>query len=78
MSRGRPVDVFDPRRSLVSSYADYIRSFLQIKDDRIDAKVKEELDSGLLWPESPETSLRSLATAATTACRFVGTAPGDS
>lgn len=45
------MDVFDLRRNLVSSYADYIRSFIQIKDERIDAKVKEDLDSGLLWPE---------------------------
>ena len=45
------MDVFDLRRSLVDSYANYIRSFIRIKDGRIDAKVKEELDSGLLWPE---------------------------
>ena len=45
------MDVFDLRRKLVNSYADYIRSFIQIRDARIDAKVKEELNSGLLWPE---------------------------
>jgi ATP-dependent helicase YprA (DUF1998 family) len=45
------MDVFELRRNLVSSYADYIRSFIQIRDERIDAKVREELDSGLLWPE---------------------------
>ena len=45
------MDVFDLRRNLVNSYANYIRSFIQIRDARIDAKVKEELNSGLLWPE---------------------------
>ena len=45
------MDVFDLRRKLVNSYAEYIRSFIQIRDARIDAKVKEELNSGLLWPE---------------------------
>jgi len=45
------MDVFDLRRNLVNSYANYIRSFIQIRDARIDARVKEELNSGLLWPE---------------------------
>ena len=45
------MDVFDLRRKLVNSYAEYIRSFIQIRDSRIDGKVKEELNSGLLWPE---------------------------
>lgn len=45
------MDVFDLRRKLVNSYAEYIRSFIQIRDARIDAKFKEELNSGLLWPE---------------------------
>jgi hypothetical protein len=45
------MDVFDLRRNLVSSYADYIRSFIRIRDAAIDAKVAEELNSGLLWPE---------------------------
>ena len=45
------MDVFNLRRNLVDSYANYIRSFIQIRDDRISAKVKEELNSGLLWPE---------------------------
>ena len=43
------MDVFDLRRSLVASYANYIRSFIQIRDEQhIAATVKEELDSGLL------------------------------
>ena len=45
------MDVFDPRRNLVDSYANYIRSFIQIRDERISAKVKDELNSGLLRPE---------------------------
>ena len=49
--RGEPMNVFDLKRNLVDSYAEYIRSFIQIRDARIDAKVKDELNSGLLWPE---------------------------
>jgi ATP-dependent helicase YprA (DUF1998 family) len=45
------MDVFDLRHKLVTSYASYIRSFIQIRDARINAKVKAELESGLLWPE---------------------------
>jgi ATP-dependent helicase YprA (DUF1998 family) len=45
------MDVFELRRNLVDSYANYIRSFIRIRDARIDAKVREELSSGLLWPE---------------------------
>ncbi len=45
------MDVFDLRRNLVDSYANDIRSFIQIRDDRISARVKEELNSGLLWAE---------------------------
>jgi hypothetical protein len=45
------MDVFELLRNLVDSYASYIRSFIQIRDARIGAKVEEELSSGLLWPE---------------------------
>ncbi len=45
------MNVFDLRNRLVDDYADYTRSFLQVKDPRIDEHVREELDAGLLWPE---------------------------
>lgn len=45
------MDVFKLRQQLVSDYDDYTRSFLQFADERIDAKITEELDAGLLWPE---------------------------
>jgi very-short-patch-repair endonuclease len=45
------LDVFKLRQRLVDDYSDYTRSFLQFRDERIDAKIKDELDAGLLWPE---------------------------
>lgn len=45
------MDVFELRERLVADYGDYTRSFLQFSDERIAAKVSEELDAGLLWPE---------------------------
>ena len=45
------MDVFKLRERLVADYGDYTRSFLQFSDKRIAAKIKAELDAGLLWPE---------------------------
>ena len=45
------MDVFSLRDRLVEEYSDYIRSFIQISDDRIREKVRQELESGALWPE---------------------------
>jgi ATP-dependent helicase YprA (DUF1998 family) len=45
------MDVFRLRDRLVEEYSDYIRSFIQISDDRIREKVRQELESGALWPE---------------------------
>ena len=45
------MDVFDLRNRLVDDYASYTRSFIKIADPRIDAKVKQELKEGMLWPE---------------------------
>jgi ATP-dependent helicase YprA (DUF1998 family) len=50
-SRGEKVEVFDLRERLVGDYADYTRSFISIRDERIRDLVESELDSGLLWPE---------------------------
>ncbi len=46
------MNVFDLRHELLASYAAYIRSFIQIRDPVIRATVQQELDSGLLWPET--------------------------
>lgn len=45
------MDVFDIRRKLVNDYADYVRSFFQIRDQRIYDKVESSLAEGLLWPD---------------------------
>ena len=45
------LNVFELRERLVADYADYTRSFLQVRDPRVSAHVKSELDAGLLWPE---------------------------
>jgi hypothetical protein len=44
------VDVFDLRQRLVDDYADFTRSFVNIRDERIAAHVDHELGEGL-WPE---------------------------
>lgn len=43
--------VFELRNKLISDYADYIRSFIRIKDPRIDQYVQKSLEEGLLWPD---------------------------
>jgi hypothetical protein len=46
------VDVFALRDRLVSDYEEFTRSFINVRDTRIDEVVDRELDEGLLWPES--------------------------
>jgi ATP-dependent helicase YprA (DUF1998 family) len=43
--------VFNVRNRLIGEYAQYVRSLIHIRDGRIAARVAEELDGGLLWPE---------------------------
>ena len=45
------MDVFDLRDQIIKNYGDYVRSFLTIKDQRIEQLVKEELERGFLWPD---------------------------
>lgn len=45
------MDVFDFRDGLVADYADYVKSFIRIRDERIRGKVEESLRRGNLWPE---------------------------
>ena len=44
------MDVFALRDDLVDTYSAYTTSFLRPRDGRVRARVREELDSGRLWP----------------------------
>ena len=45
------MNVFSLRDGVISDYGAYVRSFLSIKDERIRRLVREEMDSGFLWPD---------------------------
>jgi len=45
------MDIFDLRNRLVKDYADYIQSFILIRDDRIREHVDKKLTDGFLWPD---------------------------
>ena len=45
------MDVFNLRNQLVSDYSSFITGFINIRDPRINKKVEEELNAGLLWPD---------------------------
>ena len=45
------MDAFAIRDQLVADYADYVRSFITVRDSRMHAHVDEVLDGGTLWPE---------------------------
>lgn len=45
------MDVFELRNDLINEYAEYISSFIQIKDQRIKAYVEDSISKGLLWPD---------------------------
>ena len=44
------MDVFELRQTLISKYQDYVRSFIRIRNHRIEGLVEQELQAGLLWP----------------------------
>ena len=46
------LDVFRLKDSVVSEYRDYLQSFVQVLDPRIDQYVAEMLNRGTLWPEA--------------------------
>jgi len=48
---GDAVDVFSIRDRLIGDYAEFVQSFISIKDHRISHYVDETLKSGALWPE---------------------------
>ncbi len=45
------MDVFELHRRLISDYGAYTRSFIRISDDKIRARVLDEIERGLLWPD---------------------------
>jgi len=45
------LDVFELRDRLVGDYGSYVRSFIRIKDPRIEEAVERSLEDGLLWPD---------------------------
>ena len=45
------MDVFDLHARLVADYQSYTRSFIKIRDPRIDGFVDDALASGAFWPE---------------------------
>ena len=45
------MDAFSLHKHVVSDYADYTKSFVRIADARVAARVNEEMERGLLWPE---------------------------
>lgn len=46
------MNVFEPCNHLIEDYSSYISSFIQIRDPKIHSYVDEQMESGLLWPES--------------------------
>ncbi|MFH1465603.1 MAG: DEAD/DEAH box helicase [Pseudomonadota bacterium] len=45
------MEVFNLRQHVVDDYADYVRSFIEIRDPDIRARVDQELRDGFLWPD---------------------------
>src|SRR5262245_30583604 len=45
------MNVFDLRNRLVADYQSYTRSFIKIRDARIDEYVSQALGLGAFWPE---------------------------
>jgi ATP-dependent helicase YprA (DUF1998 family) len=45
------VNVFELHGRLIGDYANYVRSFINIRDPRIRDRVDDDLQRGLLWPE---------------------------
>lgn len=45
------MDVFRLRETVIATYAEYIQSFLRIKDTRIAGQVQDNLVAGRYWPD---------------------------
>jgi len=45
------MDAFELHRHVIADYADYTKSFVRIRDQRVRNRVEQEMAQGLLWPE---------------------------
>ncbi|MFQ5745211.1 MAG: DEAD/DEAH box helicase, partial [Acidobacteriota bacterium] len=45
------MNVFELRDQLVADYSKFVRSFIEIRDERIRDRVEGEFHAGLLWPD---------------------------
>ena len=45
------MNVFKLREQLIADYSEYVRSYIQIKDQRIGDHVSQRLEEGMLWPD---------------------------
>lgn len=45
------MDVFTFRDGVVGDYADYVRSFVTIREDRVSRYVHDQMQAGVLWPQ---------------------------
>lgn len=46
------MSVFDLHEGVVSDYRDFVRSFVEVADDRARASVEQAFDGGRLWPDA--------------------------
>ncbi len=49
--KNKALDIFKLRDEVIGDYRNYIESFLEIKDPKIEQFVREELDKGHLWKD---------------------------
>ena len=45
------MNAFEIRRKLIADYSTYVRSFINIRDSRVNRYVEDAMASGLLWPD---------------------------
>lgn len=45
------MDAFEVLNEALADYQSFVQGFLDIRDDEVRDKVREEIDNGLLWPE---------------------------
>ena len=45
------MNIFHFRNRLIDHYADYVQSFIKIRDPRIRKEVDDQISNGLLWPD---------------------------
>src|ERR1700693_4892903 len=45
------MDAFGVLDEVLDDYENFVKGFLDIKDDQIRTKVESEIEGGLLWPE---------------------------